>query len=70
MFEPRTVKIGRRLGESVQILDGLKDGERVNLAFTPGASMAMLKTVEIAPARSEKHSSNRTSSPGNHKAGT
>jgi RND family efflux transporter MFP subunit len=29
VFEPRTVKIGRRLGESVQILDGLKEGEQV-----------------------------------------
>jgi RND family efflux transporter MFP subunit len=29
VFEPRTVKVGRRLGESVQILDGLKEGEQV-----------------------------------------
>jgi Cu(I)/Ag(I) efflux system membrane fusion protein len=29
VFEPRHVKIGRRLGDSIQILDGLKDGEQV-----------------------------------------
>ena len=29
VFEPRHVKIGRRLGESTQILEGLKDGEQV-----------------------------------------
>jgi RND family efflux transporter MFP subunit len=29
MFEPRTVKVGRRGGDSVEILDGLRDGEQV-----------------------------------------
>ena len=29
MFEPRKVKIGRRLGESIQIVEGLKEGEQV-----------------------------------------
>ena len=29
VFEPRTVKVGRRLGDSMQILDGLKEGEQV-----------------------------------------
>jgi membrane fusion protein, copper/silver efflux system len=29
VFEPRKVKIGRRLGDTTQILDGLKDGEQV-----------------------------------------
>jgi RND family efflux transporter MFP subunit len=28
-FEPRTVKVGRRLGEDIQILDGVKEGELV-----------------------------------------
>ena len=29
MFEPRKVKVGRRAGDSVEILEGLKDGARV-----------------------------------------
>jgi RND family efflux transporter MFP subunit len=29
MFEPRKVKVGRRAGDSVEILEGLKDGEQV-----------------------------------------
>ena len=29
VFEPRKVKVGRRLGDSLQILDGLKEGEQV-----------------------------------------
>jgi Cu(I)/Ag(I) efflux system membrane fusion protein/cobalt-zinc-cadmium efflux system membrane fusion protein len=29
MFEPRQVKVGRRAGDSVEILEGLKDGEQV-----------------------------------------
>jgi RND family efflux transporter MFP subunit len=33
-FEPRTVKIGRRLGEQIQILEGLKDGEEVATGAT------------------------------------
>jgi RND family efflux transporter MFP subunit len=33
-FEPRTVKIGRRMGEQIQILEGLKDGEEVATGAT------------------------------------
>jgi RND family efflux transporter MFP subunit len=29
VFQPRKVKIGRRLGESIQILEGLKEGDQV-----------------------------------------
>ena len=29
VFEPRKVKVGRRLGDAMQILDGLKEGEQV-----------------------------------------
>jgi multidrug efflux pump subunit AcrA (membrane-fusion protein) len=29
IFEPRKVKVGRRSGDSIQILEGLKDGEQV-----------------------------------------
>jgi hypothetical protein len=29
IFQPRKVKIGRRLGESIQVVDGLKAGEEV-----------------------------------------
>src|SRR5207253_1276267 len=29
VFEPRNVKIGRRVGDSVEILEGLKEGDRV-----------------------------------------
>ncbi len=33
-FEPRHVKIGRRLGENVQILEGVKEGEQVAAGAT------------------------------------
>ena len=33
-FEPRKVKIGRRLGDQIQIVDGLKDGEQVATGAT------------------------------------
>jgi RND family efflux transporter MFP subunit len=33
-FEPRPVKIGRRLGDMVQVLDGLKEGEQVAAGAT------------------------------------
>ena len=29
IFEPRNVKIGRRLGESIQVIEGLKEGDQV-----------------------------------------
>ena len=29
IFEPRKVKIGRRLGESIQVIEGLKEGDQV-----------------------------------------
>ena len=34
LFQPRTVKIGRRLGESTEILEGLKEGEQVATGAT------------------------------------
>src|SRR5262249_32429716 len=33
-FEPRKVKIGRRLGDQVQILEGVKEGEQVATGAT------------------------------------
>lgn len=33
-FEPRKVKIGRRLGDQIEILDGIKDGEQVATGAT------------------------------------
>ena len=33
-FEPRRVKAGRRLGDTVEILDGLKEGEQVAMGAT------------------------------------
>jgi RND family efflux transporter MFP subunit len=33
-FEPRTVKIGRRLGDTTQILEGVKEGEQVATGAT------------------------------------
>ena len=33
-FTPRTVKVGRRLGDRTQILDGIKEGEQVAAAAT------------------------------------
>jgi RND family efflux transporter MFP subunit len=33
-FEPRTVKVGRRLGDTTQILEGLKEGEQVATGAT------------------------------------
>ena len=33
-FEPRTVKIGRRLGDTTQVLDGVKEGEQVATGAT------------------------------------
>jgi hypothetical protein len=29
LFEPRKVKVGRRLGESIQVVEGLKEGDQV-----------------------------------------
>ena len=34
MFEPRKVKVGRRLTETIEILDGVKDGEQVATGAT------------------------------------
>jgi RND family efflux transporter MFP subunit len=34
LFQPRKVKIGRRLGDSTEILDGLKDGDQVATGAT------------------------------------
>jgi len=34
MFEPRAVKVGRRLGDVVQIVEGLKEGEQVATGAT------------------------------------
>ena len=33
-FEPRRVKVGRRLGDEIQILQGIKDGEQVAAGAT------------------------------------
>jgi Cu(I)/Ag(I) efflux system membrane fusion protein len=55
VFEPRTVKIGRRLGDSMQILGGLKEGEQVatGAAFfldSESQLRASLQGYEGAPA--------------------
>jgi RND family efflux transporter MFP subunit len=34
MFEPRTVKVGRRLPDAIEILDGVKEGEQVATGAT------------------------------------
>ena len=55
VFEPRKVKVGRRLGESMQVLDGLKEGEQVatGAAFfldSESQLRASLQGYEAAPA--------------------
>jgi RND family efflux transporter MFP subunit len=55
MFEPRKVKVGRRAGDSVEILEGLKDGEQVatGAAFfldSESQLRASLQGYEAAPA--------------------
>jgi multidrug efflux pump subunit AcrA (membrane-fusion protein) len=54
-FEPRTVKVGRRLGDAIEILEGLKEGERVatGAAFfldSESQLRASLQGYETAPA--------------------
>jgi hypothetical protein len=39
----------------------LKEGERVHLTYTPGGDTPILKSVQIAPAKTEKHSANNLS---------
>jgi hypothetical protein len=46
----------------------LKEGERAELTFAPGGNMAMLKTVAIAPAKSEGHASDQATANKKHKA--
>src|SRR5207248_10624778 len=55
MFEPRKVKVGRRAGDSVEILEGLKEGEQVatGAAFfldSESQLRASLQAYEAAPA--------------------
>lgn len=55
MFEPRKVKVGRRAGDSVEILEGLKDGEQVatGAAFfldSESQLRASLQGYQAAPA--------------------
>src|SRR5207253_5090743 len=55
VFEPRNVKIGRRVGDSVEILEGLKEGEQVatGAAFfldSESQLRASLQGYEAAPA--------------------
>lgn len=55
VFEPRTVKVGRRLSGAIQILDGLKEGEQVatGAAFfldSESQLRASLQGYEAAPA--------------------
>jgi len=55
IFEPRKVKVGRRAGDSVEILEGLKDGEQVatGAAFfldSESQLRASLQAYEAAPA--------------------
>jgi Cu(I)/Ag(I) efflux system membrane fusion protein len=57
VFEPRKVKVGRRLGDSMQILDGLKEGEQVatGAAFfldSESQLRASLQGYDAAPAGS------------------
>lgn len=51
MFEPRTVQVGWRFGDRVEIVKGLTQGERV---VSPGTflvdSESRLKPVQVAPA--------------------
>jgi RND family efflux transporter MFP subunit len=53
-FEPRTVKIGRRLGDTTQILEGVKEGEQVATGATffldsESQLRASLQGYEAAP---------------------
>ena len=55
IFEPRKVKVGRRAGDAVEILEGLKDGEQVatGAAFfldSESQLRASLQGYEAAPA--------------------
>jgi RND family efflux transporter MFP subunit len=55
MFEPRKVKIGRRLGESIHIVEGLKEGDQVatGAAFFLDSESQLrgaLQGYEAAPA--------------------
>jgi RND family efflux transporter MFP subunit len=55
VFEPRKVKIGRRLGERTQILEGVTDGEAVAMGATflldsESQLRASLQGFEAAPA--------------------
>jgi RND family efflux transporter MFP subunit len=57
-FEPRRVRVGQRLGEAVQILDGLEEGERVatNATFfidSESQLRAALEGFEAPPALAE-----------------
>jgi RND family efflux transporter MFP subunit len=56
VFEPRTVKVGRRVGDSTEILDGLKEGEQVatGAAFfldSESQFRASLQGYEVPPAQ-------------------
>jgi hypothetical protein len=55
-FEPRPVKVGRRLGERIEILENLKEGEQVATGATffldsESQLRAALQTYEGAPTR-------------------
>jgi RND family efflux transporter MFP subunit len=55
-FEPRQVKVGQRLGETVQILEGLKEGEQVAMGATffidsESQLRASLQGFEAPPAQ-------------------
>jgi Cu(I)/Ag(I) efflux system membrane fusion protein/cobalt-zinc-cadmium efflux system membrane fusion protein len=55
-FEPRTVKIGRRLGDTTQILEGVKEGEQVATGATffldsESQLRASLQGYEAAPTQ-------------------
>jgi len=50
VFEPRTVKVGWRFGDRIQIVEGLREGERVVSAGTFLVdSESRLKSVQSAP---------------------
>ena len=65
VFEPRNVKIGRRVGDSVEILEGLKEGEQVatGAAFfldSESQLRASLQGYEAAPAPTVSPASSAT----------
>src|SRR5205814_9942728 len=57
VFSPRNVKVGQRFGDQVEILDGLKEGERVATSATffldsESQLRAGIQNYEPAPATS------------------